>query len=319
MNKNYIKDYMPMMYDADSFIANIERTKLFDGNAGIVLPRQLEQVLKRIEKQVIPTQTLLTLGIDIDNTGGWHNTITKLKTSVNGDFKRADGQGANTDGFISLSGESDTLTVIDYSAKSEFTETNLQQGKLAGRNVLADLIMGHNEKYTARIDTVGYVGEGSKTGLLNHVGFTRKTASATEPNLTDEALYNEVKTLLKGQNGDVGNELFYADKVVTTVAIARRCQTSDYKANTELTIAQKIKKDFNVDIVPTFNAKGIGASGTDVMVATCTKTQAVNIRIPKKLQISPLHTDGFDYSFKGMFRFGGVDISEDVGHILEGL
>ena len=56
-------------------------------------------------------------------------------------------------------------------------------------------------------------------------------------------------------------------------------------------------------INPTFNAKGIGAGGTDVMVAICSKTQAVNIRIPKKLQISQIKKDGFDYSFKGNIKY----------------
>jgi hypothetical protein len=313
------KDAMPFLYDAQSFIDNIERTKTFDGDAGIMLPRQLEQIVSRIEKQVLPTQTLLTLGINIDNSGGWHNQITKLKTAVNGDFKREDGQGANTDGFISLSAESDSISVIPYNAKSEFTKTNLEQTKLGGRNILADLVLGHNAKYKAKIDTVGYVGEGSKTGLLNHAGFTRIASGALASAMSDEELYLKIKELLQGQNADVGNELFYADKIVTTVELARRCKTSDYKANTDLTIAQKIKKEFGVDIVATFNAKGIGAGGTDVMVAVCTKTQAVNIRIPQKLMISPIKQDGFDFSFKGMFRYGGVDISEDVGHILQGL
>ena len=132
------------LYDLQSFDTAIEQVKTFDSAGGIILGRNLEFVTQNVFEQRVAGVTFLDSGITVDNTGGWADAITKRKIGVNGGFK-TEGDNSNGTGKISIQGESDTLPVIMREANSDWTEMQLKQSDLEGRNLVNDLIGDHDK------------------------------------------------------------------------------------------------------------------------------------------------------------------------------
>lgn len=192
--------------DAEKAMINFK-----DDASGTILARHLEAVDPTIFKQQYAGLTFLQNGISVNNTGGWAEFITKIKRNITGDF--SDGSGAdNTDGKISVGAESDSIAVYLKEAFSEWSDAEIKQADLEGRNLVSELIEAHNELYNRNIDSIGYVGQLYKDGtqktegLLNFSGFT--TGAGTQVgtgSATDD--YNQIKNLIVARRtAAAGNE-----------------------------------------------------------------------------------------------------------------
>jgi hypothetical protein len=97
-----------------------------------------------------------------------------------------------------------------------------------------------------------------------------------------------------------------------------RCESSDYKALGELTIAEKLAKTLGVRLVGTTKLSKVGTGGTDLVIAISSNEDSMVIRVTKRLSISPVSRFGNKFYFEGSFRVAGLDILEDgAGYILD--
>ena len=101
------------LYDIQSFDRAVKIAQTFDGEAGILLPRQLEHISTTIYEQKFAELSFLNQGISVNNEGGVAEIITKLKGSISISFgiamisrEKESQAGKQTDGsgFRSASG-----------------------------------------------------------------------------------------------------------------------------------------------------------------------------------------------------------------------
>lgn len=311
MSKNKVKN----IYDIGSIVRAAEITKTFVGDAGIVLPRELEYISTTIYQQEFADLSFLTMsGISVNNEGGVAENITKIKQSINGDFADA-GNKTNTDGKISLSAQSDTIPVNMKKANSSWSEIEVQQAQLAGRNLTGDLIGAHNTRYNQQIDARGYTGDGANhEGLLNWSGFTTTAATGVFSGLTPQQKYDNIKGLLDLQRAAVNlSSIFGADKIALSSTIYLGLSVILNTAAGPMSVRQALEINENVTFVITFRA-------TTTLVAYSSNPLAMVMRIPTPLQISNIWQTGFDSNVDSLFRVGGLDVIEDQsGYILTGV
>jgi len=208
MKKNTIENVVDLSSFKDAISAL--KVQFKDDASGTILARHLEAVDPTIFKQQYAGLTFLQNGININNNGGWAEFITKIKRSIKGDFANGDDQ-VNGIGKISIGAERDTIPVFPKEAFSEWTDDEIQQADLEGRNLVSEYMEAHNEVYNRNIDAIGYVGQlnddgSSKTeGLLNFSGFT-SSAGTTVGTGTAEDDYNQIKNLIRSEERRVGKE-----------------------------------------------------------------------------------------------------------------
>lgn len=308
------------LYDLKSFDSAKEYFKNSDSAGGVILARNLEHISTEVFKQRIAGLSLLTSsGLEVNNEGGYAKNITKLKESVQGDFRDA-GDNTNTSGKISIGVEDDTIPVFFKDAASEWSDIDLERAALENRNLVASFIAGHDQKYKEQIDTIGYLGNGTKTkGLLNFAGFSSTAAAKTFSASTAEEMYATVKDAINTQRSAVLNdEIFSCNKVAMHPASYNILNgTFINTAGGLTTVAQAIQTTLNVEFVLTSKAL-IG--GVYRFVAYSSNRQAAQIRIPVALRISNQFTQGFKHSIESMFGVAGVDVLENgAGYIVTGV
>jgi len=305
------------LYNIDSIVRAVETSKTFVGDAGIVLPRELEHISTTIYEQQFANLSFLSMsGITVNNEGGVAETITKIKKSINGDFADA-GNDSNTDGKISLSAQSDTIPVNMKKANSSWSEIEVQQAQLAGRNLTGDLLGAHNTRYNQQIDSRGYTGDGAEyDGLLNWSGFATTPATGVFSGLTPQQKYDDIKGLLDLQRAGVNlDPTFGASKIVLSPATYLSLNVILNTAAGPMSVRQALEMNENVTFVITFRATALG-----VMVAYSADPLAMVMRIPTPLQISNIWQTGFDSNVDSLFRVGGLDVIENQsGYILTGV
>jgi hypothetical protein len=312
---------LKQIFNVDSFATAHEQAKTLDNAGGVILARNLEHVSSEVFEQKFAGLTLLNQGITVNNEGGYADIITKLKEGVSGDFQ-VSGGGDNTDGKISLVGASDGIPVLYKEGFSEWNENELKQAELEGRNLVTSYVRAHNSLYQRNIDKIGYIGQtGKTTGLLNHAGFTATGATGVFSGLTATAMYDEVATLITSQWTGVYNEpTFMANRVVMPQAqynlLSLKVLNS---AAGPQTVLQALKLNFPTVSFEITNEATL-VSGSARMVAYSNDRQAMQLRIPVPLTVSPIFQHGFKFQMQAYFRIGGLDVIENgAGKILTGI
>lgn len=221
MKKNTLENIVNLTSFKDTIEALKVRFK--DDASGTILTRHLEAVDPTIFKQQYAGLTFLQNGININNTGGWTEFITKIKRSIKGDFANGDDQ-TNGIGKISLGSEKDSIPVFPKEAFSEWSDDEIEQADLEGRNLVSEYMEAHNEIYNRNIDSIGYIGQtnddgtAKTTGLLNFAGFTTDAGTQVGTgSATDD--YNQIKNLIVSRRTAAkGNEVL----MPTTVTMPTR-------------------------------------------------------------------------------------------------
>lgn len=307
------------LYDLKSFDRAIAAVRALDTAGGTILGRNLEYVTKEVFKQRVAGVTFLDSGIEIDNSGGWADAITKRKIGVNGGF-RTDGDNSNTNGKISIKAESDTIPVIMREASSDWTEMQLKQSDLEGRNLVQDLIGGHDQLYKQEIDESGYTGGAVGTGLLNYSGWSSDASAGVFSGLTGLEMYNEVRDIINLQRAAVLNDPMYSCDAMAMHPDTYNLLTGTIlnSAAGEMSVMRAIELNLNIKkVVLSFRAS---ISGTKRLVVYSTFSEGMVMRIPQALMVSPVDQKGFHYYVESLFRIGGLDVAEDAAaYVLTGV
>jgi len=301
------------LYDYNSLLyASEQVSKVLDGQNGAFVRENLIQLSRKIHQFIPNGITFNQLGIMVDNTGGYANAIKSLRLSYNGDFKKA-GTSSNTNGKISVGGDTDLIPVDAYEAESDYSVTELNQARLENRNLQSELFKAHQDKYLRKLDELIY------NKLTTYAGFTKEDSTKEWEDMTDEELSDTLRNLVIKQRNAVSIG-YEADVLVVPKALKLRCESSDYKALGDLTISEKLAKTLGVRLVGTDKLKGAGKGGKDLAIAISSNEESMIIRIPKRLGISPVSRFGNKFYFEGSFRVAGLDILEDgAGYILDSL
>ena len=308
------------LYDLKSFDAAIDQAKTLDSAGGTILGRNLEFVTANVFEQRVAGVTFLDSGITFDNTGGWADAITKRKIGVNGGFK-SEGDNSNGTGKISIQGESDTIPVIMREANSDWTEMQLKQSDLEGRNLVNELIGGHDKLYKQEIDEIGYRGGATGNGgLLTYTGWSSDASAGVFSGLTGEQMYNEIRDIINLQRTSVLNDPMYSCD-----SIAMHPDTFNLVSGTILNTAggamsvlEAVKMNLGITrIVLSFRAD---VAGTKRLVVYSTFSEGMVMRVPQPLMVSPVDQKGFHYYVESLFRVGGLDVAEDAAaYVLTGV
>lgn len=309
------------IYNLDSFDSAKNYFKSLDSNAGVVLARSLEHISSEVFEQRIAGLSFLNQsGIVINNEGGYAKAITKLKSNIQGDFKDS-GDNTNGKGKISIGLEDDTMPVFMKEAFSEWSETELNRAALENRNLVAEYLKGHDQKYKEQIDRIGYLGiEGKSKGLLNNTLFASGGATDVFSALTAQEMFDEVATLVQDQRTAVLNdEMFSADKVAVhqdTYNILSK--TFVNTAGSLTTVREALERTLNITFVITSKCD---IAGVKRIVAYSSQRQNIQMRIPVALKISNQYQiGGFRYGVESMFSIAGTDLLEaSGGKILTGV
>ena len=307
------------LYSLESFDRAIEQVKQMDTAGGTILGRNLEYVTQEVFKQRVAGVTFLDSGIEIDNSGGWADAITKRKIGVNGGF-RTEGDNSNTNGKISIKAESDTIPVIMREASSDWTEMQLKQSDLEGRNLVQDLIGGHDQLYKQEIDAIGYTGGAVGTGLLNYSGWSSDASAKLFSASTGLEMYNEVRDIINLQRSAVLNDPMYSCN-----SIILHPDTFNLLSGTPLNTAagsdsvlEAIKKNLGITKITLSHRAEI--SSVKRLVVYSTFREGMVMRIPQQLMVSPVDQKGFHYYVESLFRIGGLDVAEDsAAYVLTGV
>jgi len=298
-----------------------------DDASGTILARHLEAVDPTIFKQQYTGLTFLQNGISVNNTGGWAEFITKIKRSIKGDF--SDGSGAdNTDGKISIAAESDSIPVFLKEAFSEWSDAEIKQADLEGRNLVSELMEAHNELYNRNIDTIGYTGQLFKdgstktTGLLNFIGFISDTGTQVGTgSATDD--YNQIKNLIVSRRtAAAGNETLNPTNVTMPTRVFEFISGAILNtAGTGETILEALVRAYpSITFGVTSKAEFTGGAAT-ATVCFSANDRAMIMRIPTPLEIGEIiKTGSFKFQVESRYRIAGLDVIENsAGEILTGL
>jgi hypothetical protein len=309
------------LWDVRSFFdakAEIAKTSFKDATAGTILTRSLEHINTKIYKQRGVNETFLSIGIKIDNTGGYADFITSLKRKVEGDFANA-GTADKTKGVITVSGEKSTLGVSGLKASSGWSFVEMEQAKLENRDTASDLMAGHNAKYLTQVDNIGFFGVNGVNGIANHADLTTVTASAFWSGMTNVELTDELSAFILSQRGSVDNTDFWCDTVVLPTPLLSKIKSANAFDGFERTIEEHLMTAYDVRFVASSKLTGVGTATSDVVLALSTHEDALVFRIPVPFNMSKVYqTSDWNYSFESMFRIAGIDMLEKVQYKLDG-
>lgn len=291
-----------------------------DSDTGVVLARQLTYVNPKLYEKKYPTLAFTSTGIQADNSGGYAKQIQSLRVIEQGGFKDA-GDLSDDGGKISLTAEDSTIKVIARNAESDWTEDQVKEAQLQNINLPARFLTAHNKVYQQEIDQLGLVGGiGGKKGILNYTGFTSSAAAKDIASMSGKEMYDALTGLITDQHNAVNNTAEYrADTIITTTKVINAISKEPLNTTAGSdSVMNAIMKNMNVKFVGSFRAENVG--GGSVTAAISTNPEAMVMRIPLRLTVSPIHRIIWEYIVKSKYRIAGMDFLEDAaGRLLTGL
>ena len=287
-----------------------------DAASGVVSGRSTVAVDPALFQKRYPENVFLNSGIQVDNTGGYGRAVESLRKDITGGF--ADSTNSSDDkGKIGMSAELSTIQVTSREAYSEWTKTEVKQAEMSGINLVNDYVYATNEIYAKDIDILGFSGNSINRGLANNTVFP--TAVGTPyAGLTSSELYDLVAIqVVKKQHGIVADTPDYiVSQVFMPLGLYDLLQTKVMNtaqgADSVLVYLQRNLPD--IKFIKTSRL-------TDRMVAFSTSREAMVMRIPQPLEMSPIfQTGGFKWRTESEYRAAGLDILEgNAGFIMTGL
>lgn len=314
------------LYNLESvkrFQDSAKRPGFTDAYAGTVLARQLTAIDPQIFEKQYPELAFVGSGIDADNSGGYVQRIQSLRKRMQGSFKTA-GDLSGNKGKITLAGEDSSILVLERTAESDWSETEIKQAELQNINLPSDYITAHNEIYLREVDEIGYLGTGDHEGLLNYSSFSTVAATGAIGTLTAQQMYDDIAELLTTQWAAVNNTPAYkASRVDMPIYVLNTLMVTILNtAAGPASVYNALTANFpGVSFQGTFRADDAGGAGVSHTVAYSNNREAMKMRIPVPLTIGEIVKRGsFDYHVDSMYRIAGLDVLENTaGYILTGL
>ena len=283
--------------------------KLHDGinTNGAISGEALKVMAGEVFEYFPDDVTWQDIGFTISNVGGYANFVTSIKRATYGGYEKQ-GNKSKTKGIIGVIGNQTSIPIFGYDAISTFTEVDIKQAQLEKRNIRTELYQAHGEAYFAKIDEMVYDSIGT-------LGFEEVPSGGDWDTKTDDEISNELRNFIIGQISDVNN-IQRGDTLILPKSKYLRIVFSDYKSFSERSILEKVRDSLR-SIGITFKAVGTNKLTKDAVFLNTSRANAL-LRIPLPLRFSREHQQGFQYSFMGMFRVGGLDISSPkIGRILK--
>ncbi len=284
--------------------------------AGIILPQQMTAIDPTQYMQKYPELTFAMSKMTVDNTGGWATVVQSLRTKPQGDFVDASDRD-DTGGIISLSAAQDTIRVYRKKASMQWTDTEVKEAELAGRNLLAELMQATNRAYLNKLDYIGYLGNNENKGIFNNPYFTVSAADKPYADMTGQELYDMVAFFINAQWDGVSNTPEYiGTECVMPIGLLNKLRTTllNQVLSAE-SVLNVLKKNFpDVVFTQTFRV-------LDKMALYSVSGDAMKFRIPLPLEYGEMVKLGsWDYKIDTRFSIAGLDVFQgDAGAILTGL
>ena len=297
-----------------------------DAYSGAVLGRNLTAVDPQIFEKKYPELAFVGSGITADNTGGYARAIQSLRKRDLGDFKSA-GDVSGNKGKISLTAEDSLLKVVERTAESAWTDSEIKEAALQNINLVSDYVAAHNSVYMREIDLAGYLGIpdiAGSTGLLNHAGFSSDAATGAIGTLTAQQMYDDFSGLINAQKNAVNNtpEYSVANVDMPIYVLNKLESTMLNTAAGSSTVLAALKANYpGIEFRGTFRADDAGGAGVSHCCAYSTNTESMKMRIPIPLTVGEIIKIGsFNFHVDSKYRIAGLDVLEDTaGYILTGL
>lgn len=307
------------------FVDSRNQRGFTDSYTGTILARNLTAIDPQIFEKKYPELSFVNSGITADNTGGYVQRIQSLRLRGQGGFKTSGDQSGNR-GKISLAGEDNTILVIERSAESDWSDTEIEQAAISNINLPSRYIEEHNKIYLREVDYIGYLGvpdKGTK-GLLNYTGWTSAAATGAIGTLTARQMYDDIAGLIVAQHNAVNNtpEYMATNVDMPIYALNTLAVTILDSAAGAASVLSALKSSFpGVQFRATFRADDAGGTGVSHTIAYSTNTEAMKMRIPQPLKIGEIIKRGsFDFHVDSKYRIAGLDVLEDTAaYILTGL
>lgn len=313
---------LSQLISIDHLKKHSEATEKFTDSSGVLLGRHLTQIDPKVFTKQYPANVFLNSGLAIDNSGGYADTIKKIRVSGEGDFIPATSRDKSK-GRITVSGEVDEMGAYEFGAFIDYTKQEIEKAKLGRYNLVERLFGISNLKYHQKIDEILATGFEKNEGLLNYSGFTKDTSGTPVAGNTGVQNYNFISKLINDQANEVNNvESYKADKVIMPIDVMNVITSQVYSSTNASgeTVLQMLKRNFpSISFLTSFRCKNVG--GTSVIVAYSTNSEAMVNRIPVPLVIGDTVREGsFGYKADMHYRIGGLDVADNsAGRILTGL
>lgn len=312
------------LYNLKSFQAFMDsgkKTGFTDSDSGIVLARNLTAVDPKIFEKKFPELTFVNSGIQVDNTGGYARRIQSLRLIETGDFEDA-GDNADNKGKIGLRAEDNYIKVFVKEAMSTWTDDDIKEADLQNINLVQRYMAAHTKKYNQKIDTIGMIGHGTQTGLMNNAGFGTTAATAPIATATAQELYDDISGLIRAQWDGVFNTAEYkANRVMMPTDVHNKLAATILNtAAGSSSVLKALQDNFpGVEFVASGKADSVG--GNSVTCAFSNNEEAMKMRIPVSLTVGEIiKISSFDFQVDSKFRIAGLDVLESTaGRYVTGL
>jgi len=287
----------------------------------------LEAIDPTLFEKKYPELAFVNSGIVADNSGGFVEQIRSLRTRPTGQF-RVTGDKSSGKGVIGMSAETSFIRVRQREAESHWSETQINQAQLEGRNLPSEYIKNHNAIYLREVDEIGFLGVSeyaASKGLLNYGGFTSSAATGAIATLTAQQAYDDFSDLVISQWNAVNNTPEYmANRIVMPIYVMNRLTVLNLNAanGSNITVLRLLQANFpGIVFSATFRADNAGGAGVSHTVAYNNNIEAMKMRIPEPLTLGEiLKITSFNYHVQSRYRVAGLDVLEDTaGYIMTGL
>lgn len=305
---------LSQIYHQPSFMAFLDAGKQFldAATSGLGLARNLEVIDPTIFQVVYPENVFLNSGLEVNNVGGYANTLTSLRARAQGSFKRA-GDQTSDKGRITISGESSSIPVEERTANISWNDTDVKQGQLFGRNIVAESMQAADEIYKRELDEFAATGIDGDNGLLNHSSLTASTKGSIT-SLSGLEMYDLFAGIIIDQHVSVNNiPAYMATKMILPINEYNLIQkTILNSAADRTTVLSALNQNFpGIDIMYSHRCNSVSSLKTGVFYNP--GKEVLKFRLPVPMMISPTAQTGFEYTADAKYRCAGVDLLEAAG------
>ncbi len=287
-------------------------------DAGILLSRHLTSVNPDILKTKYPDLVFDSLGINIDNKGGYAKRIQTIRLAKQGGF----GPEGDNRGIISLAAEDSTVEVSIREASVRWTEREIGEADIAGINIVDEYMSTAVESYNQEIDTSALIGisKSNNTSGLATAYTNTPLVGDKFADLDAKKQYALIADNITTQHNGVNNTSAYmANKCLLPTSVFNTAANTILNDFSNGSVLNVLRANFpTVDFLQSPKLEDV--VGKKRMVIFSNNPNAVAYRLPKPFTLTPIVQVHNDFSTVATYHTAGVEVLElSSGIIVTGL
>ncbi len=302
---------------------SFQDSQVVQNDAGIVLSRHLTSVNPNILTAKYPELVFDSLGINVDNTGGYAKQIQTIRLLEQGGF----GPEGDNRGIISLAAEDSTVKVSIRETAVRWTQREIQQADIAGINIVDKYMKATVTKFNQELDTSALIGiqdgkSNTNSGLADNTAYTSAVVATSDQfaKLDAKKKYAFIADHITAQHNSVNNTPEYAaDKCLLPTSVfndAANTILNDFSNGSVLAVL--IANFPNVTFLQSSKLEAVNS--TKRMVLFSSNSDAVAYRLPVPFNLTPIFQMHNDFSTIATYHTAGVEVLEpSSGRIVTGL